>query len=79
MAEQGRTDEGIALIRAGLDSLATLGTRLGLPQYLIALSEAQARAGQMEEALATIEQAFSAVGEQQSSCLVCCGGGASCI
>ena len=65
MAEQGRTDEGIALIRAGLDSLATLGTRVGLPQYLIALSEAQARAGQMEEALAAIEQAFSAVGEQQ--------------
>ena len=32
---------------------------------MIALSEAQARAGQIEEALATIEQAFSAVGEQQ--------------
>jgi tetratricopeptide (TPR) repeat protein len=31
----------------------------------IALSEAQARAGQMEEAFATIEQAFSAVGEVQ--------------
>ncbi len=45
MAEQGRTDEGIALIRAGLDSLATLGTRLSLPQLFIALSEAQARAG----------------------------------
>jgi tetratricopeptide (TPR) repeat protein len=65
MAEQGRTDEGIALIRAGLGSLATLGTRSGLPRFFIALSEAQARAGQIEEALATIEQAFSAVGEQQ--------------
>ena len=29
------------------------------------MSEAQARAGQMEEALATIEQAFSAVGDMQ--------------
>jgi adenylate cyclase len=65
MAEQGRTDEGIALIRAGLDSPATLGNRLGLPGSLTALSEAQARAGQIEEALATIEQAFSAVGEMQ--------------
>ncbi len=65
MAEQGRIDEGIALIRAGLDSLATLGTRLYLPASFIALSEAQARAGQIEEALATIDQAFSAVGEVQ--------------
>ncbi len=65
MAEQGRTDEGIALIRAGLDSVATLGIRLGLPELFRALSEAQARAGQLEEALATIEQAFSVVGEQQ--------------
>ena len=65
MAEQGRTDEGIALIRAGLDSLATLGTRLPLTASFIALSEAQVRAGQIEEALAAIEQAFSAVGEQR--------------
>ena len=65
MAEQGRTDEGIALIRAGLDSQLTPGNRRGLPQLFRALSEAQARAGQLEEALATIEQAFSAVGEMQ--------------
>ena len=65
MAEQGRADEGLALIRAGLDSLATLGNRLALPHYFRALSEAQARAGQIEEALATIEQAFSTVGEMQ--------------
>jgi tetratricopeptide (TPR) repeat protein len=65
VAEQGRTDEGIALIRAGLDSAATLGTRAGLPHYLMALSEAQERAGQLEEALAAIEQAFPAVGEQR--------------
>ena len=67
MAEQGRTDEGIALIRAGLDSAATLGLTANAATLLRALSEAQARAGQLEEALATIEQAFSAVGEQQIS------------
>jgi tetratricopeptide (TPR) repeat protein len=64
MAEQGRTDEGIALIRAGLDSLVTLGLRSN-PGELKALSEAQAHAGQLEEALATIEQGFAAVGEMQ--------------
>jgi class 3 adenylate cyclase len=62
MAEHGRTEEGIRLIR---DSLATPGNRSALPGLLIALSEAHARAGQLEEALAAIEQAFTAVGEQQ--------------
>jgi tetratricopeptide (TPR) repeat protein len=69
MAEQGRTDEGIALIRAGIDSQVALGisgNRLeDMLWSLKTLSEAQARAGQLEEALATIEQAFSAVGEMQ--------------
>jgi tetratricopeptide (TPR) repeat protein len=57
MAEQGRTDEGILLIRAGL------ALPPHHPEMLRELSEALARAGQFEEALAAIEQAFSAVGE----------------
>jgi class 3 adenylate cyclase/tetratricopeptide (TPR) repeat protein len=65
MSAQGRTDEGIALIRSVLDSYVTLGNRADLPWALTALSEAQARAGQLEEALATIEQAFSAVREMR--------------
>jgi len=65
MAEHDRTDEGIALIRHGVNSAWTLGNRLWLPHLFRVLSEALARAGQLEEALATIEQAFSAVGEQQ--------------
>jgi len=64
IAEQGRTDEGIALIRAGLDSYVTLGFRLDTFTLRL-LSEAQARAGQLEEALATIQQAFPVVGELQ--------------
>jgi class 3 adenylate cyclase/tetratricopeptide (TPR) repeat protein len=63
MAEQGRPDEGVAMIRAGLDSAATFGWMN--PTDLRVLSEAQARAGQLEAALATIEQALTAVGEQQ--------------
>ncbi len=62
MAEQGRIDEGIALIR---DSLSRSDNRSSLPGFLIVLSEAHARAGQLEEALAAIEQAFTSVGEQQ--------------
>jgi class 3 adenylate cyclase len=62
MVEEGRIDEGIALIR---DSLSNSGNRSALPGLLIALSEAHARAGQLEEALAAIEQAFTTVGEQQ--------------
>jgi class 3 adenylate cyclase/tetratricopeptide (TPR) repeat protein len=64
MAERGRTDEGIALIRAGLDSSAKL-SRSYLAVCFRALSEAQARAGQVEEALASIEEALSVVGETQ--------------
>jgi tetratricopeptide (TPR) repeat protein len=63
MAEQGRTAEGLALIRAGLDSAAMRGRRY--QSGLRALSEAQARAGQLEAALATVEKALAVVGEQQ--------------
>jgi class 3 adenylate cyclase/tetratricopeptide (TPR) repeat protein len=64
MAEQGRPDEGIALIRAGFDSAATLSLPANAETLRVS-SEAQARAGQLEEALATIKQAFSVVGEMQ--------------
>ena len=56
-AEQGRTDEGISLIRDGLDSMIATGAA---PTALTVLSEAQARAGRLDEALATIEESFPA-------------------
>jgi len=64
MAEQGRPDEGFALIRTVLDSAATRGLPTNAETLRVS-SEAQARSGQLEEALATVEQAFSAVGERQ--------------
>jgi predicted ATPase/class 3 adenylate cyclase len=64
MAEQGRPDEGVALIRTVLDSAATRGLPANAETLRVS-SEAQARSGQLEEALATVEQAFSAVGERQ--------------
>jgi tetratricopeptide (TPR) repeat protein len=65
MTKQGAIEEGIALIREGLDLAEAHNNRLYDPPLFAALSEVQARAGQLEEALSTIEQAFSAVGEQQ--------------
>jgi predicted protein tyrosine phosphatase len=57
LAEQERSDEGIALIRDGLDSMISEGAA---PTALTALSEALAHAGKLEEALATIEQTVAA-------------------
>ena len=57
LAEQGRTDEGIALIRDGMGSMISEGAA---PTALTALSEALARAGRLDEALATLEQTVAA-------------------
>jgi predicted protein tyrosine phosphatase len=66
MAERGRAAEGIALIREGIDHLAGRGNSI-VP--LIALSEAQARAGLLDDAIVTIELALSRVGEQRINLL----------
>ena len=56
-AELGQVDEGICLIRDGLDSMVASDAA---STALTALSEAQARAGRLDEALATIEQTLAA-------------------
>ena len=61
MAQQSNADEGIALIRSGLDSYVTLGFRLDAFTLRL-LSEAQACAGQLKEALDTIQAATAAIG-----------------
>jgi hypothetical protein len=53
MAERGSANEGIALIRDGLDSMVRGGAA---PTALAALSEAQMRAGRLGEALSSLEQ-----------------------
>jgi predicted protein tyrosine phosphatase len=57
LAEQGRTAEGIQLIRDGLDSMISSDAA---QTALTALSEALARAGELDDALATIEQTVAA-------------------
>ena len=57
MAEQGQVDEGIRLIRDYIDSMVASDAAA---TALTLLSEALARAGRLDEALATIEQTFAA-------------------
>jgi DNA-binding winged helix-turn-helix (wHTH) protein/tetratricopeptide (TPR) repeat protein len=64
LAQQGNANEGTALIRSGLDSYLTLGFRLDAFTSRL-LSEAQACAGQLEEALDTIQAAIPAIGAMQ--------------
>jgi class 3 adenylate cyclase/tetratricopeptide (TPR) repeat protein len=57
-AHLGRADEGVMLIREGLNSFAAIGTRLGITHYLTWLAEAQALQGATSEALSTVEEAL---------------------
>ena len=60
-AERGKTREGIAEIRRGLAAWRMMGTELGRPYFLTMLGEAHARAGQIAEALATLDEAKAIV------------------
>jgi len=64
MAHQGKANEGVALIRSGLDSYVTLGFRLDAFTLRL-LSEAQACAGQLEEAFDTVQAAILATAAMQ--------------
>jgi tetratricopeptide (TPR) repeat protein len=65
LALLGRTDEGIADLRAGIAGCATAGQRSGLGCQLGFLAEAYLVAGQVTDALATIDAALEAVPEQR--------------
>ena len=58
-AQLGETNEGIAIIRQGIGGLPQAGS-LGISRFKTFLAEALERAGMVEEALETIEQALSA-------------------
>jgi tetratricopeptide (TPR) repeat protein len=54
----GRASEGVALIREGIAGLLESGFRLGISFWTGALTEAQAAAGAVVDALQTVEQAL---------------------
>jgi predicted ATPase len=59
-AQLGRASEGVALIRQGIAGVLETGVRLGIPDWVGALAEAQACGGAVSDALATVEEALQA-------------------
>jgi len=55
-ARLGRTQDGVSILRTGLQRLAEIGSRLGTTHYLTLLADAQMVAENFEEALYTIEE-----------------------
>jgi len=64
-ALQGQHATGIDEIKKGLADYLASGTHSSLGQYLSLLAEAYARAGENEQALATIQDAFGAAPEEE--------------
>src|SRR5262249_43610580 len=58
LTEDGRSDEGIAELRKGLGVYLTTGQRVAHRLYLYWLAQADATAGAVEEAAATVDEAF---------------------
>jgi class 3 adenylate cyclase/tetratricopeptide (TPR) repeat protein len=58
VSEDGRHDEGVAALRAGLDIYRTTGQRVSHRLYLCWLAQAYAAAGAVEESAATIDEAL---------------------
>jgi adenylate cyclase len=61
LAEQGRTDEGIAQMRDALDAMPSRGSKLSRPGQLAALATAYRKAGRTDDALALVAEALALV------------------
>jgi class 3 adenylate cyclase/tetratricopeptide (TPR) repeat protein len=57
LAQQGRTEEGIALMREGLDAQSATGASLFRPWYLCRLADVSRTVGRFEEGLAAVAEA----------------------
>jgi tetratricopeptide (TPR) repeat protein len=58
LAHLGQATEGVALIRLGMAGWTEIGTRMGVSSWKTYLAEAQERAGSLEDALETIQEAL---------------------
>jgi adenylate cyclase len=63
MAQQGRTDAGIELMRRGLAAHGGAGAQMGRPSHQALLADACGKAGRPEEGLEVIEEALATVAE----------------
>jgi predicted ATPase len=61
LAMLGQVQEGMALIREGLAIRQSIGAQCHLPGIMAALAEAQAKAGQPEEGLSTLDETLALV------------------
>jgi hypothetical protein len=64
LAEQGRAEEGASCAREGLTNYMAGANRLALGSLLGFFAEARARAGALDEALATVEEGLGATPDQ---------------
>jgi predicted ATPase len=63
LARQGRADEGIAVLRQGLEAWQATGTQLALPYFLAQLAETCLIAGSREEGLVALDKSLRYVEE----------------
>jgi tetratricopeptide (TPR) repeat protein len=63
-AQLGRPTDSISLIRAGIDALPSAGDRVSAPINMAYLAAAQLRAGAVDNALETVEQAVNLIPER---------------
>lgn len=63
LTEQGDGEEGIVLIRQGIDQLRAMGTLLFSSQCLALLVEAHVRAGRFTQGIALVDEALAFLGE----------------
>jgi predicted ATPase len=65
IAEQGRYDEGIALMRKGVAILHAAGADIGRTDILCHLAEACMKADRLDDALSTVTEALAATDQQE--------------
>jgi predicted ATPase len=65
MAEQGRNEQGIALIQEGLAGARATGSELYRPYFLCLLAEACLEAGRLDEGLSALTEALAAADEHE--------------
>jgi predicted ATPase len=63
LAQQGRAEEGIAVLRAGLDEWEATGTQIAVPYSRARLAEACLLAGRQREGLQALNEPFACVEE----------------
>ena len=65
IAEQGRSEVGIAQIREGLSAACATGAEINRPYYLCLLAEACTKTGRLDDGLSALTQALAAADERE--------------